>query len=90
MDGSLGMGIGFSSSMESCSDRRGGEGSEEGHPLCLWDYLGREEGDDRLSFGHLRVPECLEGFLRDLHERGIEGELCEMITTDGATGFGMH
>jgi len=28
-----------------------------------------------------------EGFLRDLHERGIEGELCEMITTDGGNGL---
>jgi len=28
-----------------------------------------------------------EGFLRDLHERGLEGKLCEMITTDGGYGL---
>jgi transposase-like protein len=28
-----------------------------------------------------------EGFLRDLHERGLEGKLCEMITTDGGKGL---
>jgi putative transposase len=28
-----------------------------------------------------------EGFLRDLHERGLEGKLCEMITTDGGNGL---
>jgi putative transposase len=28
-----------------------------------------------------------EGFLRDLHGRGLEGELCEMITTDGGNGL---
>lgn len=28
-----------------------------------------------------------EGFLRDLHERGLEGELCELITTDGGNGL---
>ena len=28
-----------------------------------------------------------EGFLRDLHERGLEGKLCELITTDGGNGL---
>jgi transposase-like protein len=28
-----------------------------------------------------------EGFLRDLHERSLEGKLCEMITTDGGKGL---
>lgn len=28
-----------------------------------------------------------EGFLRDLHERGLEGKLWEMITTDGGKGL---
>jgi putative transposase len=28
-----------------------------------------------------------EGFLRDVHERGLEGKLCEMITTDGGKGL---
>jgi len=28
-----------------------------------------------------------EGFLRDLHERGLEGRLCELITTDGGNGL---
>jgi len=28
-----------------------------------------------------------EGFLRDLHERGLEGKLCEMVTTDGGHGL---
>ena len=28
-----------------------------------------------------------EGFLRDLHERGLEGKLCEMIITDGGKGL---
>jgi len=28
-----------------------------------------------------------EGFLRDLYERGLEGKLCEMITTDGCNGL---
>jgi putative transposase len=28
-----------------------------------------------------------EGFLRDLHERGLEGELCELVTTDGGNGL---
>jgi putative transposase len=28
-----------------------------------------------------------EGFLRDVHERGLEGKLCEMITTDGGNGL---
>ena len=28
-----------------------------------------------------------EGFLRDLYERGIEGKVCEMITTDGGKGL---
>jgi len=28
-----------------------------------------------------------EGFLRDLHERGLEGKLCEMVTTDGGNGL---
>jgi transposase-like protein len=28
-----------------------------------------------------------EGFLRDLYERGLEGKLCEMITTDGGRGL---
>jgi transposase-like protein len=28
-----------------------------------------------------------EGFLRDLHERGLEGKLCEMMTTDGGKGL---
>ncbi len=28
-----------------------------------------------------------EGFLRDLYERGLEGKVCEMITTDGGKGL---
>jgi len=28
-----------------------------------------------------------EGFLRDLYERGLEGKVCEMITTDGGRGL---
>jgi len=28
-----------------------------------------------------------EGFLRDLYERGLEGRVCEMITTDGGKGL---
>ncbi len=28
-----------------------------------------------------------EGFLRDLHERGLEGKLCELITTNGGNGL---
>ena len=28
-----------------------------------------------------------EGFLRGLYERGLEGKLCEMITTDGGNGL---
>jgi transposase-like protein len=28
-----------------------------------------------------------EGFLRDLYERGLEGKLCELITTDGGNGL---
>jgi putative transposase len=28
-----------------------------------------------------------EGFLRDLHERGLEGKLCELVTTDGGNGL---
>jgi transposase-like protein len=28
-----------------------------------------------------------EGFLRDLHERGLEGKLCDLITTDGGNGL---
>jgi putative transposase len=28
-----------------------------------------------------------EGFLRDLHERGLEGSRCELITTDGGNGL---
>jgi len=28
-----------------------------------------------------------EGFLRDLYERGLEGKVCEMITTDGGEGL---
>jgi transposase-like protein len=28
-----------------------------------------------------------EGFLRDLHERGLEGKLCELITSDGGNGL---
>jgi len=39
-----------------------GQGSEKDHPLWLWDYLGGEERDDRLSLGHLGVTECLGRF----------------------------
>jgi transposase-like protein len=28
-----------------------------------------------------------EGFLRDLYERGLEGKLCELMTTDGGNGL---
>ena len=28
-----------------------------------------------------------EGFLRDLYERGLEGQGCELITTDGGNGL---
>lgn len=28
-----------------------------------------------------------EGFLRDLHERGLEGKFCELVTTDGGNGL---
>ena len=28
-----------------------------------------------------------EGFLRDIYERGLEGKVCEMITTDGGKGL---
>ena len=30
---------------------------------------------------------CWEAFLRDLHQRGVKGELCELIATDGGTGL---
>jgi transposase-like protein len=30
---------------------------------------------------------CWEAFLRDLHQRGVNGEICELIATDGGTGL---
>jgi putative transposase len=30
---------------------------------------------------------CWEAFLRDLYQRGVKGELCELIATDGGTGL---
>jgi len=64
-----------------------GQGSEKDHPLWLWDYLGGEERDDRLSLGHLGVTECLGRFFeRSLCAR-CRGRVCEMITTDGGKGL---
>ncbi|MBM4307023.1 MAG: hypothetical protein FJ123_09835 [Deltaproteobacteria bacterium] len=65
----------------------GSQGSEKGCPLCLWDYLGGKERDDRVSFGLFRVSECLEGFFRDLFVRGLGGKGCEMIMTEGGKGL---
>ena len=30
---------------------------------------------------------CWEAFLRDLYQRGVKGEVCELIATDGGTGL---
>jgi putative transposase len=30
---------------------------------------------------------CWEAFLRDLYQRGVQGEACELIATDGGTGL---
>lgn len=56
--------------------------------LCAYGmtWEGRKEMIDFL----LAVSEsqnAWEGFLRDLHERGLEGECCELITTDGGNGL---
>jgi len=56
--------------------------------LCVYGitWEGKKEMIDFL----LAVSEsqnAWEGFLRDLHERGLEGEGCEMITTDGGNGL---
>jgi transposase-like protein len=56
--------------------------------LCVYgiSWEGKKEMIDFL-LASSESQNAWEGFLRDLHERGLEGELCEMITTDGGNGL---
>src|SRR4030043_309899 len=56
----------------------------------LWAYGGSGGGKkERIDFllAASESQNAWEGFLRDLHERGLEGKLCELITTDGGNGL---
>src|SRR4030066_1233247 len=56
--------------------------------LCVYGMTG--EGKKEVIDFLLATSEsqnAWEGFLRDLYERGLEGKLCEMITTDGGNGL---
>jgi putative transposase len=56
--------------------------------LCVYGitWEGKKEMIDFL-LASSESQNAWEGFLRDLHERGLEGKLCEMITTDGGNGL---
>lgn len=56
--------------------------------LCVYgiSWEGKKEMIDFL-LATSESQNAWEGFLRDLHERGLEGKLCEMITTDGGNGL---
>ena len=58
--------------------------------LCVdgMTWEGRKEMIDFL-LSSSESQNAWEGFLRDLYGRGLEGKSCELITTDGAMGFGM-
>jgi transposase-like protein len=56
--------------------------------LCVYGVSG--EGKKEMIDFLLATSEsqnAWEGFLRDLYGRGLEGERCEMITTDGGNGL---
>lgn len=56
--------------------------------LCAYGitWEGKKEMIDFLLAGS-ESQNAWEGFLRDLHERGLEGKGCELITTDGGNGL---
>ena len=56
--------------------------------LCVYGitWEGKKEMIDFL-LASSESQNAWEGFLRDLHERGLEGRLCELITTDGGNGL---
>jgi putative transposase len=56
--------------------------------LCVYgmSWEGKKEMIDFL-LATSESQNAWEGFLRDLHERGLEGKLCELITTDGGNGL---